>query len=130
MTTQAFASEIVGAWQLVEWTTEEALAGERRHPLGLDAQGWLIYAAEGAMTVLMSGSDKSVSYAGRWWVDGQDVVHEVDVAHHPSLVGSQQRRRVTHRGHELILEGIERDPQGRVRTHRVSWRRGSPRTIP
>lgn len=123
MTTQDLASEIVGAWRLVEWLTEESSAETSRHPLGHDAQGWLIYAPEGAMTVLMSGSNRSVSYAGRWHLDAAEVVHHVDVAHHPSLVGSVQRRRMGRHGDDLVLEGIERDDEGRERRHRVTWRR-------
>lgn len=123
MTTQDLASEIVGPWRLLEWLTEESGAASSRHPLGRNADGWLIYAPQGVMMVLMSGSERSVSYAGRWRVEADEVVHRVETAHHPSLVGSEQRRRITRRGDGLLLEGVERDAQGRERRHRVSWRR-------
>ena len=63
-------------------------------------------------------------YAGRWHVEGNEVVHVIEHALHPDLVGTRQRRRVQLRGDELELTGDERiDAAGSLRAHRVSWRR-------
>lgn len=127
MTLPTPITALTGTWELVEWLTEEAGASAPRHPLGSAARGRLVYAADGGMAVVMMPAQPStqsaVSYAGHWELDGADVLHHVEAAHHPSLVGSQQRRRVERRGDRLVLEGVERDARGRVRTHRVTWRR-------
>lgn len=118
---------VTGAWQLVEWRTLNPESGEWRHPFGVDARGLLLYAPEGVMGVTMAPGDPAssafVSYAGRWRLDAEDVVHDVQFAHHPSLVGTSQRRQATVRDGELLLRGIETGSEGRHREHHVRWRR-------
>jgi hypothetical protein len=64
------------------------------------------------------------SYAGRWRVDGEDVVHDVLWALNPAMAGTEQRRQMTFAGeHELTLSAEEIDARGRTRRHRIRWRR-------
>lgn len=47
--------------------------------------------------------DSYLSYAGRWRVDGDEVVHDVELALVPEVVGQEQRRRARMEGEELVL---------------------------
>ena len=46
-----------------------------------------------------------LSYAGQYLIEPDAVVHRLDVAWNPDLVGKDQRRYVTFEGNRLILKG-------------------------
>ena len=137
---------LVGSWRLERWEITYPATGRTSTPFGDDAEGLIVYAPDGCMSVVLrkrarlpgrSARDTALSelekaacfssymhYAGRWRIDGRDVVHEIEHALHPDLAGTQQRRHVELDGDMLLLMGDERyDAAGSVRTHRVSWRR-------
>jgi hypothetical protein len=137
---------LVGSWRLERWQIAYPATGRTSTPFGDDAEGLIVYAPDGYMSVVLrrrariaerSASETALSeqekaacfssymhYAGRWHIDGSDVVHEIEHALHPDLTGTQQRRHVELRGDVLLLTGDEcYDAAGSVRAHRVSWRR-------
>jgi hypothetical protein len=138
---------LVGSWRLERWEITYPATGRTTTPFGHDAEGLIVYAPDGYMSVVLRGRarlgerkrDAALSeheraacfssymhYAGRWRIDGTDVVHEIEHALHPDLVGTQQRRHAELRGDVLLLTGDERfDATGSVRAHRVTWRRAS-----
>ena len=139
------ARAMVGSWELVLWRISYPATGRVSEPFGHDARGLIVYAPDGYMSVLMrraerlpgrawgaalsereqaQGFTSYLHYAARWRIEQGEVVHDVEHALHPDLVGTQQRRRVTLRGDELTLTGDERfDAAGSVRAHSVLWRR-------
>ena len=144
--TRDLGAALVGSWRLVRWEIAYPATGRVSTPFGDDAAGLIVYAADGHMSVVLrrrerladrragapelSEHDKAfcfssyMHYAGRWHVEGNEVVHVIEHALHPDLVGTRQRRRVELRGDELELSGDERiDAAGSLRAHRVSWRR-------
>lgn len=120
----------VRTWRLVSWENRDQDTGEVEYPLGSDAVGFIRYTADAHVFVhimaadranlpgddLFGGSDAEaaramrtqVSYCGRYQLDGEHVVHRVDVASFPNWVGSEQRRRFEFRNGNLRLsaEGI------------------------
>jgi hypothetical protein len=139
------AHGLVGSWQLVEWQISYPATGRVTEPFGRDACGLIVYAEDGYMSVVLrraerfagrtrgatlseseqaQGFTSYVHYAGPWRIERGEVVNSVEHALHPDLVGTEQRRRVTLRGDELVLTGDERyDAAGAMRVHRVLWRR-------
>ena len=105
---------LVGAWALID-AAVEGPAGAA--PLfGAGADGMLIYTPDGWMSATLcargrpalghsleraaradeaaraAAFDGALHYAGRWWLDGDEVVHEVRHALLPDLVGQTLRR--------------------------------------
>jgi hypothetical protein len=136
---------LVGGWRLERWEIDYPASGRTSTPFGADAEGLIVYAPDGWMSVVMRRRERLaaprrdsvlgehekaecfssyVHYAGRWRIDGGEVVHEVEHALHPDLVGTEQRRRVEVNDDILVLAGEERlDALGSVRVHRVRWLR-------
>ena len=103
----------IGTWRAVSWEFRPAL-GEPHYPLGRDAMGMLIYSADGHMAVslmrpgrvpfessaLFEGSaaeklaamDSYASYAGRYEIRGNKVIHHVDFSLFPNWTGTAQER--------------------------------------
>src|SRR6185369_5873779 len=62
-------------------------------------------------------------YTGRWYTEDGWVVHRVDMALNPALVGTVQRRRVELDGAGGLDLVAEEALDGRTRSHRLSWHR-------
>jgi len=112
---------LVGTWDL---TAFESRTGEDEvvHPLGPDPVGRLVYTDDGFVSVLVAGGDRPpfasadprggsdaeivqafrsfVAYSGTYRVEGDVVVHDVDVSLLPNWVGDTQRRLVALDGDE------------------------------
>ena len=103
------AGELVGAWRLLSYhDVDEADGGLSEGPLGPDPRGLLIYTGSGHVSVGMmrgSGAPSYMGYAGNWRLDGTTVVHEVRVASHGHLVGTEQVRDAVLDGRHLTLYG-------------------------
>jgi hypothetical protein len=138
------ATTLLGSWQLQAWTiTDDAGI---RHPFGESATGSIMYTADGRMAAVVSAADRPrlpgnkprdasdgelaaafvsfFCYAGTWHLDGDSVVHSVDLAVNPNLLGTEQRRRMTFTdgGTRLELSAAEESTRG-PRTHRLQWNR-------
>ena len=135
--------QIVGGWRLVRW--EVVYDGERRTlPFGADAVGLLTYTADGHMSAcIMAGGrapfptpnprdaaaeerarayDGYFSYAGRWRLSGRRVLHDVEIALNPAMVGSTQVRDARRSGRRIELSALEA-VRGGTRFHRLLWER-------
>ncbi|MEU9591451.1 lipocalin-like domain-containing protein [Streptomyces sp. NPDC048219] len=139
------AAGLVGAWQLVEFCELEEGGGTSAGPLGADAQGLLIYAQDGAMSVSMmrrdgqtatagpaggrSGTTEYMGYAGTWRLEGTRLLHRVEVSTHTYQLGQELEREARLRGDRLELVG--RAPvDGRSRRRMLIWQRRAPRGAP
>jgi len=140
------ADALVGAWLLVRWTIEYPGTGRVTEPFGPQPQGLLIYTPDGHMSAVMQRRDRPrlsradvhavsdaekaaafgsyLHYAGRWHIDGGNVVHAVDYAMNPNLLGTIQVRSVSLDGGSLELGAEEAlEAVGQTRRHRILWRR-------
>ena len=128
------AAAILGVWVLERWEIERD--GKIILPFGTAPTGRIQYAVDGFMNAVIErperplpvGDDAAdvlkfyMHYTGRWRIDGFDVVHDVDHALDPRLVGHSLRRHVTLEGDRMILRGEDtsRTPPAR---HTIHWRR-------
>jgi len=114
----------LGTWRLVSF--EVRSAGDKvYYPWGENPAGYIMYNADGYMSVSMMASDrpafeasdlpkgteqekvaaadKYISYAGKYEVRGSKVIHHVDVSLFPNWVGGNQERNFKFEGNRLLL---------------------------
>ena len=138
----AGARDLHGTWALKRWVVETA-EGEERFPFGPDATGYICYAPDGHVHVNIMTTDRPdfsdpdpmsgtaeehhaaglshISYAGRFEVSGDEVLHHVTVASFPNWAPSLQRRRMIFRDGELELSAGPMAWGGETITHRLIW---------
>lgn len=135
--------QFVGAWSLVEWRTEYA-DGRVTYPFGRGPVGMLLYSADGSMSATVSAAarpslghpnardatasqkagafDSFFHYAGRWRIEDETIVHTVEVALNPDMVGTQQRRHARFDGAaKLTLAADEGRDMETGRRHFLDW---------
>lgn len=133
---------MIGAWRLARFWVASPRGD--RHPFGEDADGLLVYSADGWMSAVLTrrqptggtsleqshhlsdeekaaAFDGYLSYAGRWRVEGDEVVHQLELALVPGL-RAEQRRRFRIEGDRLELEYTVQGASG-VHTFHLHWRR-------
>lgn len=131
---------LVGAWSLVSWSIEFSDARPTRYPYGEAPVGSIVYSDNGRMLAAISRSDRNslsvgvpqqapdtektaafdsfFSYGGRYAIEGDTVIHSVDIALNPNFVGSEQRRSMLFEGDCLTLSAHEGS-----RHHKLKWQR-------
>ena len=140
------SNPLIGAWRLVAY--EGHTGNNVVYPLGEDATGYIMYTADGYMSVTMmaagrtnfaggdmfSGTDKEkiaaagsyVSYCGKYEYQGDRVIHKIEAAFFPNRVGTEQVRFVDLDGDALTLTTPPMVLAGVLRTGRIVWRRAEP----
>jgi hypothetical protein len=135
----ATAKDLLGTWRLESWSLVYDDGRPPEFPLGPDAQGLIMYTADGHMaaTLMKAGrpgaapaseADKaaaytqSFAYSGRYEVSDRTVFHPIEIATNPALVGFKSTRHIHLEGEQLILSGPDFTP-GTSRTQRIVWRR-------
>jgi hypothetical protein len=105
--------DIIGSWTLVSYEVRHP-DGRVSLPMGDRPQGLLLYTADGGMSGQLARGDRKpfaadhlrggsvteksdaadsfLSYGGRWRLEGNEVIHDVQVSLYPNWVGGQQRR--------------------------------------
>lgn len=143
---------LIGTWRLVEWTFT---VNESRptHPWGGDPVGLLTYTGDGRMNASLMSSDRPpaptrtlsaapagiraaaaagyLSYAGAYTVEGDDVLHHIELSLMPNWVGRTERRHIgwlpTESGEDLVLSTPPtRTDGGRTAVNRLRWARIEP----
>lgn len=116
--------DFVGTWCLVSMEARSS-DGEVTYPLGEDAGGFIMYSPDGYMSVVLFSAGRErlgtsdiqagneaqladaartyISYAGRYEVRGERVLHSVEASLFPDWVGSTQERLHKFEGQRLTL---------------------------
>ena len=116
---------LIGTWRLLSWENRAVVDGEVSYPLGKDAVGYIMYGADGYMSVaimcpdcarfaagdLLGGDAEEraqaaltyVSYCGTYEFRGETVVHRVELSLFPNWVGVEQERLIEVSGNRLTL---------------------------
>ena len=136
---------LLGTWLLQSWQIEYVDGRPVSYPFGVDAIGVLIYAEDGWMSATMSLKRRTalsaasalqadlssraqamletLSYQGRWRLEGGTVYHDVLTSLNPVLIGAVQQREALWHDGALHLVAREADGAGRQRLHRIIWAR-------
>jgi len=141
-------ADLVGAWELESWAIGYSDRDDLSYPYGEDPQGLLVYTQDGWMSAAIARSDRQpfpenvpyrkisaelkgesfssyFHYAGRYRVQGGDVIHYVSMSMNPNFPGSEQLRHAELDGQTLVLSG--KDSVGDVtRFHSLVWHRSTP----
>lgn len=140
--------DLWGAWELVEFEIAFSDGRPSIWPFGTDAIGMITYTPSGHMSAVLSHTsriglgvdrlentrrassdfkvmafDSYLSYAGRFSLEGDDVIHHVDFALSPDLVGQDNRRHATLEGDLLHLRYDITPKSGVIRHYHLTWKR-------
>ncbi len=138
------AVSFVGTWTLISCEIRHE-DGTASYPYGQDAQGQIIYSADGHMSAILSGAtrpnfdkndirggtpeekaaaiDTYLSYAGRYEVRDDRVIHRVLYSLFPNWVGSSQERFFELHEGTLSLRTPPLQVQGKQVTVYLIWKR-------
>ena len=141
----ATPDQFIGTWRLLKWTiTDGAKVTE---PMGPEPWGLLTYAADGYMFAMLgnqpatrarfAGSDPlggspeeahramaSVhSYCGTWKIEGDAVVHTVENALWPNMVGTRQVRHFRFADGKVMLKTPPLTRKGASGIAELTWTR-------
>ena len=109
---------LVGVWRLESSYFVAQETGERRDIFGPQPFGYVIFEASGRMLALITPAGRTppasptemaalfrsmAAYTGRWAIDGEQFITQVDGAWDPSWVGTDQVRYYTFDGQTLSL---------------------------
>jgi hypothetical protein len=134
----AARTDLLGLWRLVSAYREYLDSGETHELLGPAPTGFLLLAPGGRMIALLtdtsreSGDDPSslfrglMGYSGRYHVEDDRFITDVDVAWHPDWLGTKQERFFRIEGDDLHIRSAEQiHPAfpGRVGRGVLRWKR-------
>lgn len=143
---RATRADFIGTWRLVSF--EAKAEGQTTHPFGRDAQGSLIYTPAGRISVMLSKPDREhfagnemlrgtpeekvaafdscLSYFGTFEVNGNAVIHRIELCTFPNWIGTEQVRFLQFDGDRLVLETPPMSADGRETVSRLVWERVKP----
>ena len=135
-------ADLHGAWRLLSFQIDFADGRPPALPFGQAPQGRLVYTPSGHMMAALARPDRAplgvsrletggrapaaakaaafesyLSYAGRWWLEGDAVVHAVELALVPEAVGRENRRAATLADGQLCLRYQLTPKSGVTRTY-------------
>jgi len=135
---------LIGSYRLIDWR-DFADDGEVRQSLGADPVGFIVYTVERCMTALVMAADRAnfagddiragtdvervqafataSAFAGRWRIEDDVVVHELEAATFPNWTGTVQRRPYRIDGKVLTLYPPRLLLDGKLRRSELTWRR-------
>jgi hypothetical protein len=133
---------LVGTWRLVSLTAQVAGTAESVDTFGDAPQGYLSYGRDGRMLVIivkarrpkqsdiaqLSDAERlelfntMVAYGGTFRVDGDRIIHNVDISWNENWTGTAQVRRFQIDGDRLILtQDPQIGPDGRRTSAVLTW---------
>ncbi len=138
------AHPLIGTWKLVSVTRDAIPSGEKAGLMGPNPIGYITYGSDGRMMVLIVRSGRKAprdaaateaeaaalfksmtAYAGKYSVQGDRVVHEVDISWNEPWTKTKQTRFFKLEGKHLHLTTPpSRDPvDGAYSTRTIVWER-------
>lgn len=115
-------NDLLGSWRLTAVTMTDK-DGTVTEPFGKDVRGILIYAPAGEMSATVNQAGSYLSYAGSFDVEGDRVIHHVEMSSLTEAAGTDQQRIATLEGDTLTLAASPTfmGPPGSVA--RLVWQR-------
>jgi hypothetical protein len=138
----AAPAELIGAWALETFVIDEP-GGAQKPRFGPNPVGYLIYTADGHMSATLMGVHRAalaapdgsassrhdvtesltnfLSYAGRFEIRGDRVLHHVEVSVFTNLVGTTLERQFTLADNTLTIRTLPPEIWGS--SNRLVWRK-------
>lgn len=138
------AAALAGRWNIVSWE-QRYDDGRIVAPMGKELDGYLMYTEAGYMSVFIcargrkpfasglqfggtadekvAAYDTVLSYGGRYEVQGDTVLHHVEVSLFPNWVGQVQKRRYTLEGDQLAVAATLEAGTPESRQVVLTWKR-------
>lgn len=135
---------LVGTWRLVSLESRSA-DGQISYPWGQKAMGYTMYNEDGYMSVAIMSANRSnfasgdikggstdekaaaadtyISYCGRYEVQGDTIIHHIEVSLFPNWVGVDQKRIFKFDDDRLSLSTPPILVNGIKRTSHLIWER-------
>lgn len=102
------ADTIVGTWRIESFIREVTATGQRHNEFGDKPSGYISYLPDGRMHAMLVADNRArptptdkekaelfgtmIAYAGTYRIEGDKVVHDVEVSWNPLWTGSKQVR--------------------------------------
>jgi hypothetical protein len=138
--------QILGRWNIVSWL-QLYDDGRRQAPLGDNLEGFIRYLDDGDMVCMIADANQPafttggqwnasederarayssmLAYAGKWRIEGDIVVHAVELSLFPNWKGGDQRRQVRLEGDTLYIEARLEPGTAEARTAQLKWQRAA-----
>lgn len=105
--TRSNEQKLLGAWRLVGVEREEVATGKKLDQ-DVKQSGYISYTPDGRVMVIIShqapGKPEDITcYAAAWHVEGDIVIHDVDIAGRAPWTGTKQVRGFRFHGNRLTL---------------------------
>lgn len=132
---------LVGTWKLLSASSTTS-KGERNHsPYGEDPTGFLTYTEAGRVTSLISYGGRKLlpvgatpeqqavafntflAYTGRYTLNGDKVVHHIEVSSIPNYVNKDLVRNIKFEGDRIILTTPPTLVNGKIQSIELVWQR-------
>ncbi|MCJ2057449.1 lipocalin-like domain-containing protein [Methylobacterium sp. J-048] len=109
------AEKIVGTWELISYHVEDKATGSLIDAMGSAPRGRVIFTKDGWVAFNLEGTDRKpaetdadraalmktlVAYIGRYRIEGDQWITQVQTAWAPEWVNTEQRRTITIHGDE------------------------------
>jgi hypothetical protein len=136
--------ELVGRWRLVSWSSRDE-DGALTYPFGETIDGSLVYTAGGWMTTMLAAGGREnlvtedvvggseaeraaafstfLSYCGTYEVEGDVVIHRIELSLFPNWVGDEQRRYFEFSDGALVLRTPPLEVGGQTVVSELRWAR-------
>jgi Lipocalin-like domain len=133
--------ELVGSWKLVSAFSRHG-AEHSGQPYGANPLGFLTYSDDGRVSALIScdgrnplsigggtleekaeAFDTFFAYAGRYTLEGDKVIHHVEISSIQNYVGKDLMRRVLFEGDRIILVTPPTPVNGKIQILELTWQR-------
>ena len=124
--TNIMAAEIniIGTWRLISMKSRDTITGIESNTWGENPLGFITYTAGGRMSAILTNANRSISadsagsasteeqamlfrnsfsYAGRYTLTNNGVIHHVDIAADPTWMAKDQIRFTRIEGTKLII---------------------------
>jgi hypothetical protein len=137
----AHVEQLYGTWRLLSNVREVVGTGERANIFGEAPHGLLTYGRDGRMSAIIVGDNRPkptdlakltdqeraelfktmVAYAGTFTVEGDRVVHHVDISWNENWTGTAQVRHFRIEGRRLVIRGEQIGVDGRQIIAVLTW---------
>src|SRR5216683_1724815 len=107
---------LVGTWKLVSVSSSTASEERNDTPFGPSPTGFLTYTQDGRMTAI-------ISYAGRYTLNGDKVIHHVEISSIQNWVDTDLIRSIKFEGERIVLVTPPTSVGGKIQSFELIWQR-------